>query len=263
MHMTFPRFLIISLGLILTACSGLTPAIATATPPQPTSTPLPTATIIWFPPTATQTPQPVSTQPPTPDLLSGLGQIIASDHFSDTSTWSTASSDKGSASIDRERLTIAVQPGVYLLSLQQNLVLDNFYAELTIRPALCRGADSYGMLVRANAVTYYRFSLYCNGTASAERISRLERHVLHEPVPSGDVPPGAPGEVRLGVWAFGSELRLFLNDRYQFSITDMNLSSGTVGAFAFSSGDTPVTVTFSDLVVRAVEFAPVQGTAQP
>ncbi len=193
-------------------------------------------------------------------MLTGLGSIIASDDFSRSSTWDTASSDQGSASISRDRLTLAVQPGVYMTSLQRNIIAGDFYAEITARPSLCRGEDEYGFLVRANAVTYYRFSLTCNGQAHAERISLKERHDLHEPVLSGDVPPGAPGEVRIGVWAAGPELRLFLNGRFQFSISDLNLSSGTVGVFARAAGDTPVTVTFSDLVVRSVDYTPPEPT---
>jgi hypothetical protein len=196
-------------------------------------------------------------------MLIGLGEVIATDDFSRSSTWDTATSNEGSASISRERLTLAVQPGVYLISLQRNIIAGNFYAEITARPSLCRGADEYGFLVRANAATYYRFALTCNGQAHAERVSLQERHDLHEPVLSGDVPPGAPGEVRIGVWAAGQELRLFLNGRFQFSFTDFNLSSGTVGVFAYAAGDTPVTVTFSDLVVRAVDYVPPTRTPNP
>jgi hypothetical protein len=196
-------------------------------------------------------------------MLTGLGELIASDDFNDPEEWDTAVSDEGSASISRDRLTLVAQPGVYMTSLQRQMVLGNFYAEITARPSLCRGEDEYGFLVRANAVTYYRFALTCNGRAHAERISLSERHILQEPVVSGDVPPGAPGEVRIGVWASGSELRLFLNGRFQFSFTDLNLSSGTVGVFARAAGDTPVTVAFSDLRVQAVEYFPPTSTPSP
>jgi hypothetical protein len=263
MRMTFPRPLIITCGLLLTACSGIGLEAVTATPRPPTATPFQTPTIVWFPATATPTPQPIYTLPPTPDMLTGLGELIASDDFTDPEEWNTAVSDQGSASVSRERLTLAVRPGVYMVSLQRQMVLANFYAEITARPSLCRGADEYGFLVRASAATYYRFALTCNGQAHAERISLKERHDLHESILSGDVPPGAPGEVRIGVWAAGSELRLFLNGRYQFSINDLNLSSGTVGVFALAAGDTPVTVTFSDLRVRAVEYYPPTRTPNP
>ena len=263
MRMTFPRSLILTCGLLLTACSGIGFEPVTLTPRPPTATPLLTATPVWFPATNTPTPQPIRTQPPTPEMLTGLGELIASDEFNDPEEWDTAVSDQGSASVSRDRLTLVAQPGVYITSLQRQMVLGNFYAEITARPNLCRGEDEYGFLVRANAVTYYRFSLTCNGQAHAERISVKERHDLYEPVMSGDVPPGAPGEVRIGVWAAGPELRLFLNGRFQFSFTDLNLSYGTVGVFARSAGETPVTVAFSDLQVRAVEYFPPTKTPAP
>jgi len=249
--------------MLLTACSSSELDSITATPRPPTPTPLQTPTPIWFPATATPTPQSIRTQMATPEMLTGLGDILATDDFSDASTWDTAISDQGSASISRERLTLAVQPGVYLISLQRNLVLGDFYAEITARPSLCRNEDEYGFLVRANVNTYYRFALTCNGQTHAERISINERHDLFESVFSGDVPPGAPGEVRVGVWAGGSEMRLFLNGRFQYSITDKNLSSGTLGVFTRAVGDTPVTVTFSNLVVRSVASSPPTRTPNP
>lgn len=261
--MTFPRLFMIIGGLLLTACSGAGVEVITATPRPATATPYQTPTIVWFPSTATLTPQPMRTQPPTPQMLTGVGTLIAIDDFNDPEEWDTAVSDEGSASVSRQRLTLAVQPSVYMVSLQREMVLGNFYAEITARPSLCRGEDEYGFLVRASAASYYRFALTCNGQAHAERISLHERHDLHEPVMSGDVPPGAPGEVRIGVWAAGPELRLFLNGRFQFSFKDSNLSSGTVGVFAQANGDTPVTVTFSDLDVRSVEYNPPTKTPAP
>ena len=235
----------------------------TATPRPATPTPLQTSTPVWFPATITPSPQPVNTQAATPELLIGLGGVITMDDFSNPTLWNTARSNQGSATISRQRLTLSVQPGIYLISLHRDLFVGDFYAEITARPSLCRGADEYGLLVRAQPITYYRFALTCDGMIHAERISVKERHVLHEPVLSGDAPPGAPSEVRIGVWAAGSELRLFLNGRYQFSISDLNLSSGTVGVFAHAIGDTPVTVTYSDLVVQSVEYTPPVQTPTP
>jgi hypothetical protein len=199
----------------------------------------------------------------TPELRVGLSGVIAIDDFSNPTLWNTAQSDQGSALISRQRLTLSAQPGMYMRSFHRDLFVGDFYAEITARPSLCRAADEYGLLVRANPITYYRFALTCDGKIHAERISVRERHVLHEPVPSGDAPPGAPSEVRIGIWAAGPEMRLFLNGRYQFSITDLNLLSGTLGVFARAVGDTPVTVTYSDLVVEAVEYTPPSETPTP
>ena len=44
---------------------------------------------------------------------------------------------------------------------------------------------------------------------------------------------------RLGVYAQGAELRVFINDVYQFSVKDPVWSSGTLGVFARSSATRP------------------------
>jgi hypothetical protein len=135
-------------------------------------------------------------------------------------------------------------------------MLNDFYVEVTARPGLCRGEDEYGLLVRATAVSDYRIVLSCSGSVRFERTvhTRIEEvHMLHGAVPSGDAPPGAPGQVRIGASASGSEFQLFLNERFQFRVVDANYSGGLVGAFARSAGDTAMTVSFNDLTISAIE----------
>ena len=236
-------------------------------PPLPsivTETPQPTATIDWFPASATPTPGALSTQkPPTPEMRPGLGTTILTDEFSDPSLWDTATSDQASAEMDNNRLNLSAQSKVYMISLRHELTASDYYAEITARPNLCRGDDSYGLLVRANAVAYYRFSLSCNGNVFAERISGSKHELLQAPLPSGDVPRGAPGEVRIGVWAVGTEMRLFLNGRYQFSVSNSNYPSGTIGVFVNSAGETPVIVSFSRLALQEVDYSPATMTPMP
>jgi len=69
---------------------------------------------------------------------------------------------------------------------------------------------------------------------------------------SGAVPPGAPSSSRLGVWAEGKEMRFYINNEFQFSVSDPSLVSGTIGVFIRSAGENAVTVSFSDLVVREI-----------
>lgn len=256
--------LIALIGLItgLTGCASYagTPVIEQSA----TETPLPSPTIVWFPPSATPAPQTLSTQIPTPEQKPGVGNAIFTDDFSSPILWNTAVSDQATVDVSRSRLTIAAQPGIYMLSLRQGVTLSNFYAEITAKPSLCQGKDDYGMLFRApNNVAYYRFALSCDGTARVERVSVGTRAPLQPPMPSGDVPPGAPGEVRMGVWAVGSEMRFFLNSRYQFSVDDKNYPSGALGVFARAAGATPVTVTFSDLVVYDVTYIIPTKTPKP
>lgn len=240
--------------LLLTACSTLDAILATPIPPTQTETPLPTATINWFPASATPTPQVLPTNPPTPEMRPGLGNEILTDDFSDPSLWDTAASSQASADIQNNHLTLAVQSKVYILSLRQELVLDDYYAEITARPSLCRREDTYGLLVRASTASYYRFALACNGTVRAERVNGGARLVLQQPLASGDVPPGAPGEVRIGVWAVGKEMRLFLNGRFQFNIIDPSFPSGTIGVFVRSAGNTAAVISFSDLSIQSVDY---------
>lgn len=249
----------------LAACAGAGDLnVLPGAPLSLSETPPPSATIVWFPPSATSPPQVFPTYTGTPERKPDVGRVILSDDFSSAEEWDTAVSDQGSAAVSRNRLTLAVQPGFSIASLRKETLLGDFYAEITARPSLCRGADDYGLLVRApNNVAAYRFALSCDGSARVERFSIGQAHPLQPPVLSGDVPPGAPGQVRLGVWAVGPELRFFLNGRYQFTVTDKSYASGGIGVFAQSAGDTPVTVTFSDLVVSAVTYIPPTRTPLP
>lgn len=251
------------MALMLTSCTVLDTLLPTVTPVLPTATLVPSATIVWFPPTETSTPRTAVTVLPTQEMRPGLGSTVLTDDFSRAALWDTASSDMGSAAVEEGRLTLAAQPGVYLLSFRSGAAYGDFYAEITARPSLCRDNDEYGLLVRGRPVAYYRFALTCNGTARADRISVDTRRPLQEAIPSADVPPGAPGEVRIGVWAAGTELRLFLNGRFQFSIEDANYLSGGIGVFARSAGDTPVAVSFSDLEVREVDYVPAPASETP
>ena len=192
----------------------------------------------------------------------GIEKVMLEDNFSDDEVWDIATSDNGSATINHNRLALAVQPGYYLSSMRRELPLSDFYAEITARPSLCRGEDNYGILVRGVGSSFYRFLLNCSGMVWAERISGGTKLGIHEQVASGDA-PGAPGEVRIGVWAVGSEMRLFLNGRFQFSVTDPSFPIGAFGVFVRSTGETPVTVTFSNLAVYEVDYIPPTKTPIP
>lgn len=241
---------------ILSSCSSLDNLLATSTPVILTQTPLPTSTIVWFPPTATATLGVDSiNKTPTADaqMILQLGNIILEDDFSDESLWDVASSDQATSAINNNRLILSAQSGIYMLSLRHEIILSDYYVEITAQPSLCKGQDHYGLLIRASNATYFRFVLACDGTARVERYSSGNRLVIQKPEASGDVPQGAPGEVRIGVWAYGKEMRLFLNGRFQFSIIDPSFPSGTIGVFVRSVGETPVVVSFKDLVVKEIK----------
>ena len=261
------RVIVASLMVVAAAACASLPALRPADSPSATG-PAPASTstaIVWFPATGTATSEPRATVQPTADKKPGIGEILLRDDFSSPSDWNTAVADQASVAITEGGLTIAAQPGIApIASFRQGQVFSDMYLEVTARPSLCRGSDAYGLVFRApNNVAYYRFAVACDGTASANRINLGSPRVLQPPTPSADVPVGAPGEVRLGVWALHDEFRFFLNGRYQFTATDVSYPSGGIGVFAHAAGDTPVTVTFSTLTVYSLEGAPAVPSATP
>jgi hypothetical protein len=247
---------LLAMTMIFTSCAALDSMNATPVEIPATETPIPSPTINWFPASETPTFQALATKTPTPEMRPGLSATLLTDDFSDPSLWdaSRASSDQASAIMEDNHLTLAAQSGVYIFRLRHDLILNDHYAEITARPSLCRDKDSYGLLVRASAANYYRFALSCNGTVRMEKLSAGIKLTMQKPLPSGDVPPGAPGKVRIGIWAVGPELRLFLNERYQFSISDRSFPSGTIGVFVSSAGETPMVVSFSELKIQKVDY---------
>ncbi len=242
-------------GFFLAACSGLNPT-PTSTPTL-SSTATPTPTIIWFP--ATNTPTVFPTQPPsqTEQYHPGIGDLIFSDSFDQPDLWNAASSAQASASLIRNRLVLSInEPGpLSIISLRNQPALGDFYAQATVDLSLCSGMDQYGMIFRASGGgNYYRLTVNCSGQVRLERVRAGEIYPLLDWLSSGDAPAGAPAQIKLGIWAVGREMRVFLNDHFQFSAVDPVFSGGTLGFFIYTSDQTPVTVSFSELSVYSVFY---------
>ncbi len=236
-------------GLLLTSCAiAAPPQPATATPPPPTPTAILSPTPIWFPPTETPTPSARRVPTPTPDWLAGLGPILFRDDFTDPAAWPDVPTDD----FQNGRLILAAPAGTYQMRLHRTRSLSNFYVEAQIHLNLCRPGGEYGLLVRADSASYYRFSLNCNGEVRADRVLQGRRVPLQRPLISADVPRGAPARVQIAVWAVGRQMRFFINNHYQFTADDPLLSSGGIGFFVRASPDFPIAVAISDLVVRRI-----------
>lgn len=244
--------LVILFQLSLSACTpAATPEITPETTITPTLTTTPTATIVWFPPTATPTLFPTRVITPTQDYRPNLGEVLLTDDFSSPDSWLLGKTSSGSAALGKNELTIAIsEPGAYEYSIRQTPVLTDFYAEITASPTLCRGQDEYGLLMRMSSPgNFYRFSLSCDGKVRMDRVVGGTASSPQPWTPSGAVPPGAPSSSRLAVWALGKEMRFFVNDEYQFTVSDPLLPGGNLGVFARSAGEMDVTVSFTDLIV--------------
>lgn len=272
-----PKFihLLLVAVLVLSACAPQTVDITqgglegtpTGGPAIPESG-SPTATIIWFPATATWTPYPTIQASATPQMFPGLGLQLYQDDFSDLKAWSLAkpaSSGSNSIILDRNRLTLAVnEPPAVLFSVNNTLALTNFYAEVTVSVNRCFGPDAYGLLFRTASGAYtYRFLLNCSGSARVEQTRNSRTIPLQDWVSSGDVPSGAPGLVKMGVWTSGSEMRFFLNGHYQFSVVDPLFKSGSLGVFVNSISPDGLNIDFSNLTVSSVEYVSPTPTVTP
>ena len=251
----------------LSACTGLTPQLQ-ETPDVtelPTFTVVPSPTIDWFPVTDTPTLIPTAISTPTPDQRPGLGELMLNDSFTDETHWQIVHNDVGNVEYGDQELTVAVsKPGGSLQSLRNTPVLDNFYLEITANPDLCRAADVYGLLLRVSSpLNFYRFSIDCNGQIKLERVNHGESYVLQDWTASGQVPTGSPLVLRLGVWAYSNVLRFFINDVYQFSAQDSVWKNGTIGVFAHSYEDTPLTVSFYDMQIKSIQGVTLPTATPP
>jgi hypothetical protein len=257
------RFLL--LLLIAFGLSACLPEQASPTPVPPTETvtvtPLPSATIIWFPPTPTYTPFPTQAVTPTQDLRPEVSSVILEDQFNQPKTWSTSRTAVGSIAYGQRELTLAVaSPKGSLISLRAAPSLNDFYLEIDTLPSLCRAEDNYGLILRATSLfDYYRLLVNCNGQLRLERLKNGKFLILQDWMTSGQIFPGGMIRLRLGVWARKDEMRVFVNGVYQFTVRDPVWPSGQVGVFARSAGETPLTVSFSNLLISSIGASSAPG----
>lgn len=246
--------------LCLSACSGQLPSFPT---PTPTSTATVTPTVIWFPATATPSPLPTPTSPAW--ALLPYGDLILKEDFTHPDFWSLVSLPAAGARLDQNRMILSVSEGAfYLLTWRNEPVFRDFYLRVGIRLHLCRGKDAYGIIFRLRGEgDYYRYILTCQGQSRLERVRGGKVIPLQEWLTSGDVPAGAPGEVGVGLWVGGNEMRVFLNERYQFAVRDSLFRSGRIGFFALSVNETALLVSFSDLAVYALDSGFVTSAGTP
>jgi len=252
--------------LTLSACqiptSYAAPTLESSTSTA-TTAPIPTETILWFPATSTPTPMATRIIIPTPDQRPGIGPALLHDDFTDAAIWPTSRNENGSLAYGKSEFTIAIaNPGSSLSSIRPQPLLENYYLEVTATASLCQQEDSYGLILRATADVFYRWVITCSGMSRLERVKSGRYTIIQDWVPSGQIPIGFPAVLKLGVWAQGQEMRFFVGDVYQFSITDPTPVSGQVGLFARSQGTTAVTICFSDLTIYQLEestFQPVES----
>ena len=241
-------------ALILSACISQPTIVA-----YPTDTPTPiktiTPTIIWFPKTSTSTTQPRAIITPTPNALMPIGNLLLHDGFSKGEQWNLGKQPSGTIALGVNEITLTViQPEGYESVFRKEPNISDFYLEIMANPTLCNAGDEYGLLLRGTSTSsFYRFSLSCNGQMSVDLIYNGTATSPQPWIKSAYVPKGAPSQVQIGVLANANEISFWLDDQYQFSITDKLLNNGLIGLFARADGDSAVTINFSDLYIYSLK----------
>lgn len=239
--------------ILLSACLSVsTPELL----PTPTLTalPSPTSTIEWFPSSPTPEQLPTIAVTPTKEFMSEIGEIIFKDEFLSSDGWTVPQTNRGQINITNGEIVIIInEPKSLLVGTLEKPDLQDFYAEITANPVLCTGRDEYGFLFRVfGRNQYYRFALSCDGEVRLDKIVDAGTFILYPWTRSASVPPGAPSVSKLEIIALQDEIRVFINGDPQFTIVDQGLSLGSFGVYARSAGETAVTISFSDLIVREV-----------
>lgn len=246
----FP-ILFLLLTLALTACA----VEPTSQPPTltPTATATVTPTIQWFPATNTPTAAATIVPIPTLDLAADAGLLLFADDFPNDAPWTTTSGPAGSAALANNHLTLVARVNrTTIFSLRSQPYLTDFFLEVTATPNLCRDGDEFGLLLRATPdFDYYRFGVSCDGRAHVDRIYRGAASAM-QVWTAYPFLPSAPAVTRLAVWADGSEIRLYANGQYLFTITDSLFYGGTLGLFVRAETDTGMSVNFTDLAVYSI-----------
>ena len=239
--------------ILLSACLSVSTPEPLPTPTQ-TAVPSPTSTIEWFPSSPTPEQLPTIAVTPTQEFMSEIGEIIFQDEFFSSDGWTVPQTDRGQINITNGEIVIIInEPKSLLVGTLEKPDLQDFYAEITANPVLCTGRDEYGFLFRVfGRNQYYRFALSCDGEVRLDKIGGAGTLVLYPWTRSASVPPGAPSVSKLEVIALQDEIRVFINGDPQFTIIDQGLSLGSFGVYARSAGETAVTISFSDLIVREV-----------
>jgi hypothetical protein len=241
--------------LMLSACIGAPGQTSFEALFSPTPTLTPTATIVWFPVTSTPEVKIVSTETPDPAGQPGYSTLIFDDTGTAGDHWVNLAESAGSITVDQNSVNLAVNSSKGVLTaFRKDTMLYNFYFETVMATSLCKNDDQMGVLFRVTgSMSYYRFMVNCSGKIALQQVVGGTPTILKDWMSTSQAQQGLNGSLKIGVWAYGSVLRIYLNDQLQMEVTNSTYYSGGIGFFAKASGDTSVAVNFSDIKVYQAE----------
>lgn len=225
-----------------------------------------TPTIDWFP--ATVTPPVVRQSTLTPNAASNLvyGPSLFSDTFAAPGSWQNTQDTGGNIIVKDSVLTLAVKTTHgSLLTLRKNTELSDFYLETTLKRVLCKDDDVVGVVFRTQgAGSFYRLVLNCQGLYALQQVSGGSTVMLVNWSPSAEITTGLWKPVIIGISANGKTIRIYMNNKLQSEVARTTFARGGIGYYARAAGDTPLTVSFSDLNVYQVGASgPIAPASSP
>jgi len=210
------------------------PATATLSPTEtgmPTETPTPTGV-------ETSTPTPVGTSAAQdPNIPSG--NPAWRDPFDSGGYWPLYEDEHVRFEVEQGKAELtAFNPDFYegwMLSWQE---LSNFYLEATLDSGNCSGRDRYGLVVRSglSGEQYigYLFGITCDGRYSLRIWDGDEFEDVISWTSSTLIQAGSGKTHRLGLWAKGNRLILYVDGQKLADVQDSTYTTGKFGLFVGS-----------------------------
>ncbi len=213
--------------------------------PVASTTPSPTATATE---TATPTVTPTATPGPSdPRIGLDLSNPDYEDDFSVPGRWYNGYEDAGVRLVFEGQAFAATDKLTdHIIFYSGSLRTDqNFYAEIDMTIGPCSGRDAGGMAVRVGGADYdasYVFEVSCNGQYRLRKFINFSTVplVLRNWTSSSAINQGPNATNRIGVFADGDELYLFVNGVLlnENPIEDNDYTQGRYGIFS-SAAETP------------------------
>ncbi len=172
----------------------------------------------------------------------GLGSPDWVDTLNNASNWYLLDTDSTTFKVkDGALVMTAKNPGgMDEWGLSQRDAVSDFYMEVDFRTGnACTGMDRYGVLVRAPKPDRgYVFGFSCNGQYRLYKWDGSTYTGLQEWTPSPVIRTGGGQKNTLGIWAKGSQFKLYANGQLLGTVQDKAFDSGQFGLFIASS-ETP------------------------
>jgi hypothetical protein len=211
--------------------------------PPPTETGVPSET-----PQPTQMPSPTaeSTHSPTPEGTASAqdpnlptGNPAWRDPFDSGGNWPLYEDDHVGFEVNQGKAELtAFNPDFYEGWMLSWPDLSNFYLEAKFESGNCSGRDRYGLVARSSAPAEkyvgYLFGVTCDGRYSLRTWDGDQFEDLIPWTSSGLIQTGSGKTQRLGLWAKGDRLILYVDGKKLAETRDSTYSTGKFGLFVGS-----------------------------